>query len=212
MSRAKKFLKFKKCPECRKLLPRSKFYFQKSRGNLSGYCIKCDNKKSAERRKKHPKYQYDYNKKYYLENRDKILEHNRQWVKKNMKSNLEYKNKWKKDKYKNSPIHKLKELLRSRFKTALVIKNIKKNIRILDNIGCNVVQLKKHLESQFQPGMTWKNHGKWHVDHIKPLATARTEDQLKKLFHYTNLQPLWAKDNLKKKDNWKDNRHKVRIK
>jgi hypothetical protein len=58
--------------------------------------------------------------------------------------------------------------------------------------------LKQHLENQFQSGMNWKTYGKygWHIDHIIPLSSAKTEKELYKLCHYTNLQPLWAKDNL----------------
>jgi len=72
------------------------------------------------------------------------------------------------------------------------------------DLGCTLEQLKAHLESQFQLGMTWENHGVqgWHVDHIIPLASFNLadRDQLLKACHYTNLQPLWAKDNWSKKD------------
>jgi hypothetical protein len=54
------------------------------------------------------------------------------------------------------------------------------------------------MELQFWPGMTWSNYGKWHVDHIIPLCTANSKEALEKLCHYTNLQPLWAVDNLRK--------------
>ena len=63
-----------------------------------------------------------------------------------------------------------------------------------------------HLEKQFQPGMSWDNHGYdgWHVDHIRPCASfdLTDEEQVRKCFHYTNLQPLWAKDNLRKGSEW----------
>ena len=58
--------------------------------------------------------------------------------------------------------------------------------------------LKEHLESQFIDGMGWDNRVEWHIDHIIPLSSAKTEDELYRLCHYTNLQPLWAEDNLKK--------------
>jgi len=58
--------------------------------------------------------------------------------------------------------------------------------------------LKKHIEKQFTKGMSWKNQGDWHIDHIMPLASANTIEETIRLCHYTNLQPLWALDNLEK--------------
>ena len=60
------------------------------------------------------------------------------------------------------------------------------------------------LEAQFLPGMTWDNHGEWHIDHIRPCASFDFSDpqQQKECSHYSNLQPLWAKDNLSKSDKW----------
>ena len=67
-------------------------------------------------------------------------------------------------------------------------------------IGCSPQFLKEHLEKQFKDGMNWENYGLygWHIDHIIPLSSAQNEDDIYKLCHYTNLQPLWAKDNLSK--------------
>jgi hypothetical protein len=90
--------------------------------------------------------------------------------------------------------------LRSRLSKAL--KGIGKESSFKEYIGCSIEELKKHLESQFQPNMSWDNYGKygWHIDHIKPLASfdLTDPDEFKKACHYTNLQPLWAKDNLSK--------------
>jgi hypothetical protein len=60
--------------------------------------------------------------------------------------------------------------------------------------------LKKYIESKFKEGMSWDNYGVygWHLDHIIPLSSAKNEEELKSLCHYTNLQPLWAFDNLSK--------------
>jgi hypothetical protein len=55
-----------------------------------------------------------------------------------------------------------------------------------------------HLQSNFKEGMTLENHGEWHIDHIKPCALATSPEELAALFHYTNLQPLWASENLSK--------------
>ena len=67
-------------------------------------------------------------------------------------------------------------------------------------IGLNSSELFDYLESKFQPGMTWENYGLrgWHVDHIIPLASANSLDEIIPLLHYTNLQPLWADDNIRK--------------
>ena len=68
-------------------------------------------------------------------------------------------------------------------------------------IGCSPEELKKHIESKFTYGMSWELVGKEiHIDHIIPLSSANTIEQVESLCHYSNLQPLWAKDNLKKKN------------
>jgi hypothetical protein len=95
--------------------------------------------------------------------------------------------------YKNDPIVKLKKLLRGRLAKYIERKSVPMN----SIIGCEWVELKNHIENKFVEGMTWENWGQygWHVDHIIPLDSAKTENDLYKLSHYTNLQPLWAKDN-----------------
>lgn len=72
------------------------------------------------------------------------------------------------------------------------------------DLGCSIEELKKHIESQFSKGMSWDNYGEWHLDHIKPLAKYNLKDRNEFLnaCHYTNLQPLWASDNLSKGDKY----------
>lgn len=96
------------------------------------------------------------------------------------------------------PLFKLKKDLRSRLGS--VIREQSATVGIRENLGCSFEELKKYLESKFLPGMSWENWSQkgWHIDHIKPLALAQTEEEILRLMHYTNLQPLWAKDNLKK--------------
>tara|TARA_Y100000389_G_scaffold196556_1_gene229670 strand:+ start:1036 stop:1683 length:648 start_codon:yes stop_codon:yes gene_type:complete len=71
-------------------------------------------------------------------------------------------------------------------------------------IGCSIDYLKDHLEQQFQESMSWSNYGDWHIDHIIPCAAFDLTDkfQQKACFHYTNLQPLWASENITKSDNY----------
>jgi hypothetical protein len=75
---------------------------------------------------------------------------------------------------------------------------IKKKSKTFDILGCSPYFLKEHLEKQFMNGMTWDNRNEWHIDHIIPLSYAKTEEEVYGLCHYSNLQPLWAQDNLKK--------------
>jgi hypothetical protein len=93
---------------------------------------------------------------------------------------------------------KIKQYLRTRIWEALR-KNYKP-IRTLILLDCSLEQLREHLQKRFTKGMTWKNYGKWHIDHIIPCARfdLRKVSEQKKCFHYTNLQPLWAIDNLRK--------------
>jgi len=76
----------------------------------------------------------------------------------------------------------------------------KKVGKTFELVGCSRDELVSHLESKFTEGMMWDNYGTWHVDHIKPCCSFNLEDpeEQKKCFHWTNLQPLWAKDNTSK--------------
>jgi len=72
--------------------------------------------------------------------------------------------------------------------------------RSLGLLGCTLTEARLHIEQQFRPGMTWDNHGEWHIDHVRPLASFDLSDpeQVRACAHYTNLQPLWAVENLAK--------------
>ncbi len=67
-------------------------------------------------------------------------------------------------------------------------------------IGCTWHELRAHVEKQFAEGMMWENHGEWQADHIIPLISAKTKEELLKLLHYTNVQPLWKHENKAKAD------------
>jgi hypothetical protein len=95
---------------------------------------------------------------------------------------------------------KLVKTLRSRLSNAIKRQNSNKNNTTIELLGCSVSFLKGFLEGKFKEGMSWENHGDWHIDHIKPCASFNLldEEEQKKCFHYTNLQPLWASENLSK--------------
>lgn len=103
-----------------------------------------------------------------------------------------------KTKLQTNPIYKLRHSLRTRLKDSL--RRGTKSGSFVRDLGCSVHELKQYLESKFKSGMTWENHGDWHIDHIKPLSSfdLTDRDQFLQACHYTNLQPLWAEENLKK--------------
>jgi len=98
------------------------------------------------------------------------------------------------------PAFKLAMRLRARLRHA--IKNKSKRGSAIVLLGCTIRELVVRFESLFPDGMSWQNWGEWHIDHIRPLTSFDLEDpaQLAAACHYTNLQPLWASDNLRKGD------------
>ena len=135
---------------------------------------------------------------YRKENPEKIKELKKDWNRKNKKSRNAYVRGYEKQRKKIDPAFKLSKVLRTRIWTALK-RNSKSNSTI-ELTGCNLKQLKKYIENKFEDGMNWDNYGVWHIDHIIPCAQFNLSDpeQQKICFHYTNLQPMWGEDNLKK--------------
>jgi len=177
---------------------------------------------------KDPKVKKEYSKQYASKNRDRINSNYRKWSKteegqksikatrlknrdKRLKHQAERRNKpgyreyfreyyknWINKKLKTDPHFRLKQILAHRIWS--VLKGSNKSKRTMELIDCSIEELWTHLESKFTEGMTKENYGKWHVDHIIPCASFDLADskQQEKCFHYTNLQPLWALDNIKK--------------
>ena len=115
---------------------------------------------------------------------------------------------------KNDLNYKFRILLRNRVRAVLNEQFIKdRKNKTLDLIGCDLNFLKEHIEKQFKSGMSWNNWSKygWHLDHIKPCASFNLtkDEEQKKCFNFTNLQPLWATENLKKSN--KINERRVHV-
>lgn len=195
-------MKSKKCIKCDKTRLVKFFHNNKqSKDGLYTYCKKC--KKEDD-------------KIYSLNNRDKILLNKRQYYINNKdiltKKKKEYQqrteNKAKRKEYKrlyesnrknNDHLYRLTQNYKNRISKAL--KGIGRKSKSTEQLlGCKVCEFKQHIENQFTSGMTWENQGEWHVDHIIPISSAKTLEEREFLFHYTNCQPLWAKDNLSKSD------------
>ena len=152
---------------------------------------------------------------YYKKNKDKILKYRKEYRDKNIEkyrdlSRLYYKNnktkenkrvaKYTKERFKKDSFFRFKHKLRHSTWVAFKNKGYKKGSSTEKILGCSFEIVKKEIEMKFVKGMSWDNRDEWHIDHIIPLASAKTEEELIKLCHYTNLQPLWAKDNISKKD------------
>jgi hypothetical protein len=105
---------------------------------------------------------------------------------------------YQKSRYNSDPLFAMMGRLRARVRDFLKNNDYTRSSTTEDIIGCGSEELKIHIESKFVDGMSWNNRSLWHIDHIIPLASAKSLDKVIKLCHYTNLQPLWAKDNLSK--------------
>jgi len=90
------------------------------------------------------------------------------------------------------------QIMRHSIRKSLKRLGYTKNSRTYEILGEEWMVVKTYMESLFKDGMSWDNHGEWHIDHIIPISSANTKDEVIKLCHYTNLQPLWALENQKK--------------
>ena len=157
------------------------------------------------------KYAREWNKK----NKELKAGYVRKWEEKNKEVRAKYYKKYRRNKYNTNLDFKIRTILRG-----ALYKNLKRHLIKETNpefsytetfssfLGCTLEELKTHIENQFEDGMTWENwtYDGWHLDHIVPCSSfdLTKEKEQEKCFHYTNLQPLWAKDNLSKSNklNW----------
>lgn len=102
------------------------------------------------------------------------------------------------------PAFLLRTQLGNRLNAALKSQNVERSFALEDIVGCTMAELKRHLEEQFESGMSWDERSAWHIDHIKPCKLFDHNDikQVKECWNWSNLRPLWAEDNLKKGGRW----------
>ena len=155
-------------------------------------------------REQNEEYYKEYKKEYYKKNKERYKENNKQWREQNKEHRREYKKNWSKAKYNTDLQHKLTKWSREQVRRCL---NSNKTEHTFDILGYTPEQLKQRLEMNFKPDMTWDNHGTlWHIDHIKPLCKFNfvlpdgtpNYEQIRLANSLTNLQPLYAKENLSK--------------
>jgi hypothetical protein len=143
------------------------------------------------------------NKVHYHKYREKCLQLSKDYYSLNKEKISEYKREYEKNKKVNNPLYRLKCRIKCLIGQSFLRNGYTKNLRTLIILGCTFEELKIHLESKFEPWMNWENRGLyngklnfgWDIDHIIPLDTATTEEDIIKLNHYTNLQPLCSKIN-----------------
>jgi len=155
--------------------------------------------KKSEEWKANREYLQTRNSEYYRKNRERLLIQSKVYAESN------------KEKIQARIKLRIKNDIKFRFRTRMsqriwaALKKGQKSARTVELLGCPIVWLEVHLESLFRPGMTWENYGPvWHVDHRRPCASFNLADpeQQKICFHWTNLQPLFAEENLRKGDKY----------
>jgi hypothetical protein len=140
-------------------------------------CKLCENQINYERKKERRKIDIDFDKE--------------------LKS---YDVKRKRKKEKEDPMTGLIQKMRQSIRKSFKRKGFTKNSNTYKILGISWEDFKPYFELLFQEGMTWDNQGEWEIDHIVPLSTAKSIEDVIRLCHYTNLQPLWKKDNKLKGD------------
>ena len=209
----------KKCPKCTFEKELSEFYFNTKKEKYESWCKECTknniNKvKQKEYRAQNKEYWKDYNLKY-KQNNPKYWKDNFQNKKEQYKQSsilfkennpnyfTDYMNVYNKERKQNDPLYKLSTNIRSLIKISFK-QGYSKPSKTQQILGCTFKELKQHIESQFEPWMNWDNMGgrrikeqntNWDIDHIVPISSAKSEEDVIRLNHYTNLRPLCSYNN-----------------
>lgn len=184
------------------------------------WCKCCTKEYNRQYYKNNKKYHNEKNKKWSLKNKEYNNQRNKDWMDKNKEQRASYKKIYRQENQKSiksykrerertlrkDPKYRLEKNLRRRlWRTTKKITNGPLENKSCtqaskDLLGCSIDELQSYLESKFTDGMTWDNYGKWHIDHIIPVCSfdLTNESQVKECFHHSNLQPLWAIDNILK--------------
>jgi len=204
--------KMKTCTKCKKELSVDLFRKDKTKKDgLSPSCKECKSKvdlvytnKNKEKIKKYTELnkerKVEYDRLYRLENSEKRRESLNNYYLKNKDKLLQKRNESRQKRINEDPLYRFNLSIRS-----LISKSFKrgknkfiKNMSSEEILNCSIDHFREYISSMFKDGMSFDNYGKWHLDHIKPVSTAKDEEEMIELNHYKNFQPLWAKENLMK--------------
>lgn len=198
----------KTCTKCRIEKTEKEFYRNKL-GRLESWCRVCGVEKTKNWSKNNPDKVKAAHERYREKREKEIKERTLKWRSENREMTNKWSREYVKDRLKRDPEFKIVWMLRVRLRNEIKTGNAKKLHSMSTLVGCTSTELREWLSSKFKKGMSWENHGAWHIDHVRPCASfdlTKEADQLA-CFHYTNLQPLWAADNLKKSDTWEPTIH-----
>lgn len=209
------------CSVCNEEKDEEAFYIRSDTGNRRSNCKSCCQKTNKKYVETHIEQVTAYKREWYVENLDRLLEKATAYRNENSEAvklairlcyernghiykvgHIQYIT----ERRKTDPAFRLLGNLRHRVYSALKKSGVQKTDSTIELTGCTIKQLRIFLEAEFEPGMSWDNYGEWHIDHMKPCVKFNLEDpeEQKKCFHWTNLQPLWAIDNLKKGARYED--------
>lgn len=185
------------CTKCKIEKPSTEFYnSNKTKDGKTTCCGECYRIKSRIYHYENKESIAKKSKLYRKNNRDYFNKKNKEWAKK-----TGYYSTYQKKRLEKDAFFKFKNRLRTLIRNAVTKQGYTKNSKSFQILGCEYNYFITYIESKFKDGMNWDNYGKWHLDHIIPISSARNEQDIIKLNHYTNFQPLWAKDNLIKYNN-----------
>lgn len=175
---------------------------EKYKETINKYLSKNPHMTSKERSKKYRenegwKEKFKIAQQKWLENnKDRVIEKSKEYRENNKEKLKILRRNWENKRYKNDGFFRMKKNIRARVREYMKGEHI--GIRTKDIVGIDYDKFKEYISSKFIDDMSWENYGKWHLDHIVPLCSAKNKEEVLLLNHHTNLQPLWAEDNLKK--------------
>lgn len=149
---------------------------------------------------RHPERFKESQRKWYQKNKEYFAEKSKRWAEANPSAYRAMMRKAESKMRENNDLFALKKRIRARIGLAFRQNGYTKRSQTQRILGCDWEFFKAHIERQFSRGMSWDRMDEIHLDHIVPLATAKTEEDVMRLNHFTNIRPLWAKENAAKRD------------
>jgi len=198
------------CSSCK--IEKNYIDFSKNKLKKDGYqntCVSCNKIyiiKNKELIKNKKKIYYNKNKEeilskkkeYHINNKEEILKIKKEYSKNNREKINTYYREYSKKRKEKDNLYKLTCNIRTLIGMSIKGKGYTKKSKTSEYLGCTFNEFKIYIEEKFIENMSWENRMEWHLDHIYPISLAETEQEIIKLNHYTNFQPLWAVDNLRK--------------